>query len=309
MKVVVKTGNLTREEWLKYRTGGIGGSDVSIIAGINPFKSVHQLWLEKTGQVEPEETESEYAHFGTLLEPIVRREFMERTGIKVRQKHMLLQSRDYPFMYADLDGVINEGGEVCIFEAKTASAYKQETWEEGVPAPYIMQVQHYMAVTGARKTYIAALVGGNHFFHHVVERDEEMIGKIIAMEKYFWETHVIGGAEPTPDGSSATTAYFNSKFSSSNGETVELPEEVLPICEEYEKISQQLKELETAKNAAANQIKSYMKEAEVGTIGDRRITWKSISKSSVDTKRLKAEQPEVYTSYLTQSQYRRLSVA
>jgi predicted phage-related endonuclease len=143
----------------------------------------------------------------------------------------------------------------------------------------------------------------------VVERDEEMIGKIIAMEKYFWETHVIGGAEPTPDGSSATTAYFNSKFSSSNGETVELPEEVLPICEEYEKISQQLKELETAKNAAANQIKSYMKEAEVGTIGDRRITWKSISKSSVDTKRLKEEQPEIYTSYLTQSQYRRLSVA
>ena len=38
MKVVVKTSNLTREEWLKYRTKGIGGSDVSIIAGINPFK-------------------------------------------------------------------------------------------------------------------------------------------------------------------------------------------------------------------------------------------------------------------------------
>ena len=55
MKVVVKTGNLTRDEWLRYRTKGIGGSDVSIIAGINPFKSVHQLWLEKTGQAEPEE--------------------------------------------------------------------------------------------------------------------------------------------------------------------------------------------------------------------------------------------------------------
>ena len=76
MKVVVKTSNLTREEWLKYRTKGIGGSDVSIIAGINPFKSVHQLWLEKTGQVEPEEGGSEYTHFGTLLEPIVRKEFM-----------------------------------------------------------------------------------------------------------------------------------------------------------------------------------------------------------------------------------------
>ena len=73
-------------------------------------------------------------HFGTLLEPIVRKEFMERTGIKVRQKHMLLQSEEHPFMFADLDGVINEDGQLCIFEAKTASAYKQEVWEEEVPA-------------------------------------------------------------------------------------------------------------------------------------------------------------------------------
>lgn len=143
MKVVVKTKNLSREDWLKYRTHGIGGSDVSIIAGINPFKSVHQLWLEKTGQTEPEQTDSEYAHFGTLLEPIVRKEFTERTGIKVRQKHMLLQSEEYPFMFADLDGVINDNGETAVFEAKTASAYKQEVWEEGIPAPYILQVQHY----------------------------------------------------------------------------------------------------------------------------------------------------------------------
>lgn len=309
MRVVVKTSNLTREEWLKYRTGGIGGSDVSIISGINPFKSVHQLWLEKTGQVEPEQTESEYAHFGTLLEPIVRKEFIERTGIKVRQKHMLLQSEEYPFMYADLDGVINEDGELAIFEAKTASQYKMDTWEEDVPAGYILQVQHYMAVTGAKKTYIAALVGGNHFVYHVVERDEVMIAKIIAMEKYFWETHVLGGVEPVPDGSEATTNYFNSKFSNSNGQTIELPEEALAICEEYERLSEELKALETAKSAVANQLKSYLKEAEAGTVGDRKIVWKQIFKSSLDQKRLKEEKPDIYNGYVTQSSYRRLSVA
>lgn len=309
MRVVVKTNNLTREEWLKYRTGGIGGSDVSIIAGINPFKSVHQLWLEKTGQVEPEQTESEYTHFGTLLEPIVRREFTERTGIKVRQKHMLLQSEEYPFMYADLDGVINEDGELAIFEAKTASQYKMDTWEEDVPAGYILQVQHYMAVTGAKKTYIAALIGGNRFVYHVVERDEVMIAKIIAMEKYFWETHVLGGVEPVPDGSEATTNYFNSKFSNSNGQTIELPEEALAICEEYERLSEELKALETAKSAAANQLKSYLKEAEAGTVGDRKIVWKQVFKSSLDQKRLKEEKPDIYNGYVTQSSYRRLSVA
>ena len=308
MKVVVKTSNLTREEWLKYRTKGIGGSDVSVIAGINPFKSVHQLWLEKTGQAEPEEEGSEYTHFGTLLEPIVRKEFMERTGIKVRQKHMLLQSEEHPFMFADLDGVINEDGQLCIFEAKTASAYKQEVWEEEVPAPYILQIQHYMAVTGAKKTYIAALVGGNHFFYHVVERDEEMIAKIIVMEKYFWQHHVMGGVEPVPDGSEATTRYFNERFRNSNGETIELPDEVLQVCEEYDNLTRQIRELETAKNAAANQLKSYLGEAEAGTVGDRKITWKSVSKNSVDTKRLKSEHPDIYTDCLTQSSYRRFLV-
>jgi putative phage-type endonuclease len=99
MRIVVKTNNLSREEWLKYRTKGIGGSDVSVIAGINHFRSVYQLWLEKTGQVDVEETDNEYTHFGTILEPVVRKEFTERTGIKVRQKHMLLQSEEYPFMY------------------------------------------------------------------------------------------------------------------------------------------------------------------------------------------------------------------
>ena len=307
--VVVKTKNLSREEWLKYRTKGIGGSDVSIIAGINPFKSVHQLWLEKTEQVEPEEQQSEYAHFGTLLEPIVRKEFMERTGICVRQKHMLLQSKEYPFMLADVDGVINADGEICIFEAKTASAYKQETWEEEVPAPYILQVQHYMAVTGAKKTYIAALVGGNHFYYHEVLRDEEVIAKIIAMEKHFWEYHVLGGVEPVPDGSEATTKYFNEKFAVTNGETIELSEEALSICGEYDRISAEIKKLELEKNAAINQLKSMMKEAEYATVGERKISWKEISKSGFDSKKLKEEQPEIYNHYLTQSSYRRFSVA
>ena len=309
MRVVVKTKNLSRKEWLRYRTGGIGGSDVSVRAGINPYRSVHRLWLEKTGQTEPEEADNEYTHFGTILEPIIRKEFTERTGIKVRQKHMLLQSEEYPFMYADLDGVINEDGEIALFEAKTASQYKTDIWEEGVPAEYVLQVQHYMAVTGAKKTYVAALVGGNHFVYHVVERDDGLIAQIITMEKYFWEHHVMGGMEPIPDGSEATTEYLNKKFADSNGEAVLLPEEVIPICEEYERLSEELKELERERNAAANRLKNYLKEAETGTAGGRTISWKQIHKSTVDTKKLKEEQPEVYNNYLTQSSYRRLLVA
>lgn len=309
MKVLVKTGNLTREEWLKWRTKGIGGSDVSVIAGINRFRSVFQLWLEKTGQAEPEEKETDFTHFGTVLEPVVKKEFTRRTGLKIRARKALLQSEEYPFMLADLDGVIYEEGEMCIFEAKTASAYKQEIWESGVPEEYQLQVQHYMAVTGAKKTYIAALVGGNRFFYHVVYRDEELISLIIRLEKAFWEENVLQGREPVPDGSEATTAYLNEKYGESNGQTVELPEEALDLCLSYESLSEQLTAIKERKEAVANQLKNYLKENEAGTVGGRKVTWKQVTSTGFDKKRLEKENRAVYDAYVTKSQYRRLQVA
>ena len=53
--VMVNTKNLTKKEWLNFRNGGIGGSDLAVICGLSKYKSLLQLWLEKTGQLEPEE--------------------------------------------------------------------------------------------------------------------------------------------------------------------------------------------------------------------------------------------------------------
>lgn len=309
MKTLVKTNGMAREEWLKWRRMGIGGSDVSVIAGVNRYRSVFQLWLEKTGQEEPQETDSEYTHFGTILEPVVKQEFTRRTGLKVRNKRAILQSSEHPFMLADLDGVIHENGKMCIFEAKTASAYKQEVWEEGVPLEYLYQIQHYMAVTGAEKTYIAALVGGNHFLYHEIYRDMEMTDAIIRMEKEFWEEYVLAGKEPPADGSEATTKFLNEKYRESNGVTVELPQEVLPLCEKYDDITARLNELKEEKEAAANQIKNYLGENESGVVGDRKVSWKTVTTTAFDKKRLEAEQGEIYRKYCVKNQYRRLSIA
>ena len=54
MKVLAKTNGMERKEWLEWRRMGIGGSDASVIAGVNPFRSIFDLWLDKTGQKEPE---------------------------------------------------------------------------------------------------------------------------------------------------------------------------------------------------------------------------------------------------------------
>ena len=309
MRTLVKTANMPREEWLKWRTLGIGGSDASVIVGLNKFRSVYQLWLEKTGQVVPEEEENDYTHFGNLLEPIVRAEFTRRTGIKVRAKKALLQSEEFPYMIADLDGVIYENGEMCIFEAKTASAYKKETWEEGVPVEYELQVQHYMAVTGAKKTYIAALVGGNQFFYYEVYRDEELINIIIQAEQRFWVENVLQRKEPVPDGSDATTDYLKQKYRSSNGETIALPADALELCASYDNLSEQIISVTERRNAVANQLKAYLKENEVGIVGDRKVSWKSVISTSFDKKRLEQENREVYEAYVTKTEYRRFMVA
>ena len=309
MRILVKTAGMSREEWLRWRTKGIGGSDVSVIAGVNPFRSIFQLWLEKTGQVEPEETENDNTHFGNVLEPVVKREFSKRTGLKVRAKRALLQSEEYPFMLADLDGVIYENGKMNLFEAKTASAYKQEIWEKGIPEEYVLQVQHYMAVTGAEKTYLAALVGGNRFYWKVVRRDEQKIAEIIALEKAFWEENVLAGKEPVPDGSGATTDFLNEKYASSNGNTILLPEEALSLCRRYEELSGQLNELQDKKDAVSNQLKNFLKNNESGVIGEYRVTWKQVTSTTFDKKRLEKENHALYEEYLTKKQYRRLTVA
>lgn len=309
MRVLVRTKDMTRQKWLEYRRKGIGGSDVSIIAGINTYKSVYELWKEKTGQAEVSEAQSEPAHFGTVLEPVVKAEFTERTGLKVRAKNAILQSTEYPFMLADLDGIVNDNGELCIFEAKTASEFTIKDWEKGVPFKYVLQVQHYMAVTEYKKGYVAAIVGGNKFFCYEIYRDEELIKYIISLEKKFWEENVLDMKEPEADGSDATTAYLNREYAESNGNSIQLPAEALSCFTRYDELSKQIDELSTAKEAVCNQLKSFLKENETGYIEDRKISWKQIQTTKFDRKRLEKEQPDVYREYTNKGSYRKLSVA
>ena len=110
------------------------------------------------------------------------------------------------------------------------------------------------------------------------------------------------------DGSEATTRYLNERYEDL-GAQVELPDEVLSICEEYDNLSEQIKQLKSEKDAVANQIKTYLKDASVGIVGERKITWKAVVKNGLDIKRLKSEKPEIYEDYKTESQYRKFSVA
>lgn len=62
--------------WLKSRKAGVGGSDMSTILGLNSFKTPYELWLEKTGRVEPEDISDKWAIVkGNALENELRKRF------------------------------------------------------------------------------------------------------------------------------------------------------------------------------------------------------------------------------------------
>lgn len=52
MSVISKKG-ISYEEWVEERKKGLGGSDASVVLGLNRWKSRMALFLEKTGQIEP----------------------------------------------------------------------------------------------------------------------------------------------------------------------------------------------------------------------------------------------------------------
>lgn len=306
-KVLVSTEDLPYEDWLRYRKLGIGGSDASVVCGINRYKSPVELWMEKTNQL-PYQEVGEAAYWGTQLEPLVRSEFTKRTGVEVRIVKQILQSEEHPFMLANLDGICEHPDfGTCIFEAKTASAYKAEEWEDTIPDEYQLQIQHYMAVTGYKAAYIAVLIGGNTFKWRLVERDEELISMIIKFEEVFWD-HVLNMTPPPPDGSDASAKFLSERFPNSVSNSITLPDSASELLCRYDEACELLETGKEQKQLAENLLKQMLGENEIGTAGDRIITWKSISSERLDSKTLKAEHPTIYKKYANTTSYRRFAV-
>ena len=306
--VLASTENISYEDWLALRKQGIGGSDASVVCGINKYKSPVELWMNKTGQIPPQEA-GEAAYWGTLLESIVRAEFTRRTGIEVTKPSVILQSEEHPFMLANLDGTceVPDVG-TCIFEAKTASAYKAGEWEDTIPDEYQLQIQHYMAVTGYAGAYIAVLIGGNTFRWKFVERDEELISMLIELESAFWN-HVQDCTPPPLDGSDAAAKFLSERFPTSKPTShITLPDTAADLLAQYDEACEQLEIVTEKKQKAENLLKEMMGENEIGTAGDRIVTWKSVSQERLDSKTLKAEHPTLYKKYANKSSYRRFPI-
>ncbi len=306
--ILAVTEEMPYEDWLELRKQGIGGSDASVVCGVSRYKSPVELWMEKTGQM-PFQEAGEAAYWGTQLEALVRAEFTKRTGIEVERKGVLLQSEEHPFMLANLDGTCQHPDYgTCIFEAKTASAYKAGEWDDTIPDAYQLQIQHYMAVTGYKAAYIAVLIGGNSFRWKLVERDEELIALLIQLETDFWN-YVEDCTPPAMDGSTASAKFLAARFPDSVPQSqIVLPDDAIGLLQQYDAACEQLEVITQQKQQAENRLKEMLGDREAGTAGGRIVLWKSVAQERLDTKTLKAEHPALYQKYANKTSYRRFSI-
>ena len=342
--IIENTKDMPKEKWLNKRRCGIGGSDASSILGFNPYRSSMSVYLDKingskvksiaqnrdahkdSGSKEKvdvkncddnfynDSTENTVSYdnkniykmeLSNKLKSFVASEFMIKTGKKVRNINGILSNDKYPFAIANIDRAVV--GEKAFLECKVTNSFNKKEWEKTVPIHYQIQMNHYMAVTGASYCYVAVLIGNEEVVIHKLKRDEEMIDEIMKLEEMFWNNCILGDELPMPDGSNDYSKTLDTLYKESKCEELILFE-AEKILERYDEVVRLYKVFEKEKKAIEQYLKLQMKDYEIAYVGDRKITWKKQERNTIDTTKLKKEHPEIVAKFMKTTTSRVLKI-
>ena len=231
------------DDWHTLREKRIGGSDIGAILGVNPYKSIIDVYIDKTEGSTFKGNEA--THWGHVLEGTVIKEFANR------HSELIVYEAPYSivdnFFIANLDSVLKdkETGNYGVLEIKTTSIWNKKEWEEDtIPQSYYAQVQHYLMLTGYKFAYIAVLIGGQQYKEFKIERSEEDIELIRNKATEFYQENLLKKIPPMPDGSDAYMNYLKQKaLEIENNEVIEF----VDLEEKAAKIKDLSKEINSLK--------------------------------------------------------------
>jgi len=283
-------------EWLQARKGGIGGSDVaSILATPDAFGSPLSTWYDKTEG--DDFSDSEAMYWGRQLEDTIRRSYREQSGNAVVEVDALLTGK-YPHEKANIDGLVHDGDAWGILEIKNIGSFGAPQWgtdaEPTVPSKYIAQVQWYMYVTGLQYAKVVALIGGQKLVVRHVDRDEDFINEASEVCANFWHEHVTPKTAPDNTGSDKCVEILKKINPPTIVEATELDDskDLLDLWLEY---STHEKEFKALKKKVEAQLLEKVGSHQKATLAGKSVaTYKETSRTTVDSKKLKADYPDVY---------------
>ena len=205
---------VSEEEYAMLRKESFGGSDSSILCGVNLYKTLNQLIKEKNCKyITDEEKEvgnKAIVRKGKDLEPIILDKAAQELGIEINKPTAMFEFKEEPILTLNYDGVAEENQVLIPIEAKLVSKYgekyynKDKTLEEnkevdmkiegdsleahikrkalriGIPAYYYTQVQQEIMGLNAPYGYLAVLFDDSWTFKlYSVKADNYVQNKII----------------------------------------------------------------------------------------------------------------------------------
>ena len=290
--MITKQATANHEEWKALRHQYIGGSDAAAVVGMNAWVSPYSLWAEKTGRL-PGFDGNLATEVGTYLEEFVAQKFASETGKKVRKSNLSWFNDQYPWAIANIDREIV--GEDAGLEIKTTDSLNMSKFKNGeYPANYYAQCVHYLSVTGKKRWYLAVLIGNREFKWFTIERDEDEINALMEAEKKFKQM-VDNDVPPMADGASATTDTLSALYPNSRDMGIGIGSFENEL-DNYMKLKERYKELGETIDGIENRIKSHLGECALGEGEKYKVSWKTQSRTSFDSKKFVADHPEMDVS-------------
>lgn len=315
---------MRRDDWLELRRGGLGASDAGAVLGVDPYTSPTALWAEKTGRTAPW-AGSEAADWGLKLEALVRDEYSERTDSYVFKPDHMFVHPEHGFMRASPDGFV-DGPETGwdlehrataetasgVYEGKTATVYVAGDWEDGqIPARYLAQAHHLLAVTGLDWCDFGVLIGGNRFLEPIprVHSDPEMVDLLVDAETEFWAL-VESDTAPPVDGSRSTRDTLAAIYDAQPDQVAHLDaDHARLVIDRRAELDADIRRLTADKEAMDNQLRAMLGDAVVGLVdGHEAVTWRPVHTNRLDTKALRGAHPEIAAEFTKTTTTRRLVV-
>lgn len=296
------------------RKTGLGGSDISVVMGLNPWKTPLELYLEKRGEIEPTNLDdNEAVQWGVKLEDLIALAYAEKTGRKVRRNNQTLRHPNHSWMMAHLDREIvglHEGQRGGL-ECKNTSEYQSNSWgdeyTDDFPAHYRAQVIWYMAITRKDFFHLAVLIGGNK--HRVYQLNAADViqetAEMIEAGREFWE-RVMAGNPPSPI--NADDLLLNHPTDTSDFAFASELDQV--AIRSLIKVKAQIKDQQNIQSDLEFELKKAIGDAAI-LLGPNKkplATWKTTETNRVDTKALKAAEPELVKSHTVTTSSRRFTI-
>lgn len=296
---LVRTPDGSREEWLELRRKGVGGSDVAPIMELSKYRSLYEVWAEKTGLIEPADlSDKESVQWGNILEPVVgdhyRRLHPERA---VRRVNAVCRSVKRPWAQASLDYEVKDPELGWgVLEIKTAGLRVEGDWSEGVPVYYQTQVMHYLSVTGRPFADVAVLIGGQQYREYRLLRDESDIEAVDKAVDDFWSMVEKGIEPPAEPAGQALAAYASNH--PSDGEVDDL-ESAPPEFDRWYGSKLELDSMKSLNERYASELIEKIGDRKGLSFPEGKVLWQRSESSRFDSKRFKKEHPELWEEYQT----------